>query len=94
MMLGKLVSAALLATVLTSGTALAADPPINAKKAQARTEKLFPKADRNQDGFITVEEWVAAGYKVDKFTIVDTDKNGRVTIQEFLVAQAFCKACF
>lgn len=93
-MLGKFVSVALLATALTSGTALAADPPINAKKAQARTEKLFPKADRNKDGFVTVEEWIADGYKVDKFTFVDTDKNGRITVKEFLVAQAFCDHCF
>ena len=93
-MLGKFVSVALLAMALTSGTALAADPPINAKKAQARTEKLFPKADRNKDGFVTVEEWIADGYKVDKFTFVDTDKNGRITVKEFLVAQAFCDHCF
>lgn len=93
-MKGQFVSAALIALALTAGTALAADPPINAKKAQARTEKLFPKADRNQDGFVTIEEWIANGYKVEKFTLVDTDRNGRITIKEFLVAQAFCNHCF
>ena len=93
-MKGLVVSAVLAAMTLTAGTALAADPPISGAKAQARAQKLFPKADRNGDGVITVEEWVAGGYKFEKFAIVDTDRNGRITIKEFLVAQAFCNHCF
>lgn len=89
-----LVSAALAALALSAGVAQAADPPVSGAKAHARTQKIFPKVDRNADGFVTLEEWVAHGYKFEKFAIVDTDRNGRVTIKEFLVAQAFCDHCF
>ena len=93
-MKGFVVSAALVAMALTAGTALAADPPRNGAKAQARAEKLFPKIDRNGDGIIKIDEWVAHGYKYETFAVVDTDKNGQITIKELIVAQAFCDRCF
>lgn len=94
MLRGILAATALSLFMMTQG-AIAADPPrpIGAQ-AQAMTKKHFPKIDKNGDRFITVEEWVGYGYKVAKFTIVDIDRNGRVTAKEFLMAQEFCDTCF
>jgi hypothetical protein len=94
-MMRSLMSALVLSTCLVASQAIAADPPrLIGKKATAMTQKHFAKADKNDDRFITVEEWVGYGYKVAKFSVVDVDKNGKVSVKEFLMAQEFCATCF
>ena len=94
-MLRAVLSAAVVSLFMMGQGANAADPPRKiGAQAQAMTKKHFPKADKDGDRFITVEEWVGYGYAVAKFTIVDVDRNGKVTAKEFLMAQEFCATCF
>jgi len=82
----------LLALTLAPAT-LHAAPPV--KKAQTSADKpstapappdnpyvkRFKELDRNQDGFVTPDEWPL---EASKFTVVDRDKDGRLSPHELL----------
>lgn len=79
----------LIAAALASTTALAAG------SAMARTpspEKIVKAWDKNGDGGVDKAEWVAAGRKENRFALVDTDGDGKITAEELKVGMAKRKA--
>lgn len=42
--------------------------------------------DKDGDGAVSKEEWVAAGRPADRFDIVDANKDGKVTVEELEAA--------
>jgi len=42
----------------------------------------FDMMDTNHDGFVTLDEWKAAGRREDRFAMIDVDHNGRITREE------------
>ena len=39
----------------------------------------FDMMDTNHDGFVSLDEWKAAGRREDRFAMIDIDHNGRIT---------------
>ena len=75
-----LIFAAAAAAVLAgAGSALAQMP------APADIVKAW---DKDGDGAVSKEEWVAAGRPAERFDIVDADHNGKVTVAELEAAMA------
>ena len=48
--------------------------------------------DKNGDGSVSKEEWVAAGRPAERFDAVDANKDGKVTAEELAAAMAAMKA--
>ena len=44
--------------------------------------------DKNGDGAVSKDEWVAAGRPAERFDIVDANKDGKVTAEELAAAMA------
>ncbi|KQZ28741.1 MULTISPECIES: EF-hand domain-containing protein [Caulobacter] len=66
-----------------------------AGSAQARMpspEKIFKAWDKNADGGIDKDEWIAAGRKEKRFTQADTDGDGKVSLEELRAGMARMKA--
>ena len=66
-----------------------------AGSAQARMpspEKVFKAWDKNADGGIDKDEWIAAGRKEKRFTQADTDGDGKVSLEELRAGMARMKA--
>ncbi len=70
-------------TTLAAGSALAQMPA---------PETVFKAWDKNADGFVTKDEWVAAGRKEERFAMVDADGDGKVTLDELKTAMAKMQA--
>ena len=70
-------------TALTAGAALAQMPS---------PEKIFKAWDKNVDGAVDKAEWVAAGRKEAKFDRVDTDTDGKISLDELKTAMDKRKA--
>jgi hypothetical protein len=49
---------------------------------------MFAKLDADKDGGVTKAEWVAAGQKENRFSRVDTDGSGTVSLEEAKAAAA------
>ncbi|CAN7522186.1 EF-hand domain-containing protein [Caulobacter sp. LjRoot300] len=65
-----------------------------AGSAQARMpspEKVFKAWDKNADGSIDKDEWIAAGRKEKRFTQADTDGDGKVSLEELRAGMARMK---
>lgn len=76
----KLVFAAV-ATALLAGASLAS--------AQAPSPADIVKTwDKNGDGAVSKDEWVAAGRPAERFDMVDANKDGKVTAEELAAAMA------
>ena len=72
---------------LTSALSLAAaviaqSPTAMAQDASAKAREMFIKADTNQDGALSLEEWKAAGRRDRGFAMIDADKDGKITYAE------------
>lgn len=64
-----------LAAVAAPATAQTTDPAA-----------FFQSADKNGDGTLSRDEWVAAGRREQTFDRVDTDHDGKVTLDEIKAA--------
>jgi len=42
----------------------------------------FDMMDTNHDGFVSLDEWKAAGRREDRFAMIDIDHNGRISREE------------
>ncbi|MDQ0464270.1 hypothetical protein QO010_002051 [Caulobacter ginsengisoli] len=63
--------------------------------AQARippAETIFKAWDKNKDGFITPAEWATTKRKADEFPRVDTNGDGKITLEELKVGIVKMKA--
>ena len=79
----------LIAAALTMLTTLAAGSAL----AQMPSPETIHKAwDKNADGVVDKAEWVAAGRKEERFAMVDTDADGKVTVDELKTAMSKMKA--
>jgi len=74
-------------------TALAFAPLAQAQSVspQAATEierhrggaaRSFDAMDSNRDGFVTLDEWKAAGRSEDRFAAIDTGHTGKITRED------------
>lgn len=77
--------------VLTLGLcAVALATPSLAQDADraAKAREMFVKADTDGDGALSLAEWKAIGRREQGFTMIDADKNGKVTPEELRTAAA------
>lgn len=63
-------------------------PTAMAQDASARARDIFAKADTNQDGALSLEEWKAAGRRERGFSMIDADRDGKLTAEELRAAAA------
>jgi Ca2+-binding EF-hand superfamily protein len=77
------------ALALTTLTALAAS---SAMAQMPSPDKIHKAWDKNADGVVDKAEWVAAGRKEDRFAKVDTDGDGKITVEELTTAMSKMKA--
>lgn len=77
-------------TIALTLVALAATqgPTAMAQDASARARDIFAKADTNQDGALSLEEWKAAGRRERGFSMIDADRDGKLTPEELRAAAA------
>ena len=77
------IAALALATLATfaAGSALAAPSP----------EKILKAWDKNGDGGIDKDEWIAAGRKEARFAKADTDGDGKISLEELKAGMARMK---
>ncbi len=60
-----------------------------AASAQAPDPAAIVKSwDKNGDGAVSKDEWVAAGRPAERFDAVDANKDGKVTAEELTAAMA------
>jgi len=76
----KVVFAAVAAAALASAGVAAAQMPAPAD--------LIKAWDKDGDGAVSKDEWVAAGRPAERFDVVDADKDGKVTAAELEKAMA------
>lgn len=63
-------------------TALAALAAGSALAQMPSPEKIHKAWDKNADGGIDKDEWVAAGRKEERFAKADADGDGKITLDE------------
>ena len=78
-MRNAIIAAAAIAVLAAAGTASAQMP------APADMIKAW---DRNGDGGVSKDEWVAAGRPAERFDLIDTNKDGKITATELEAAMA------
>lgn len=82
----------LLPVVLLAGCASpksTAHTPLSSRTVgPAFAQYSIEKADKNGDRFITEREWVDAGGSSKSFASIDTDRDGRLTIEEIKTASS------
>ncbi|HWU13191.1 MAG TPA: EF-hand domain-containing protein [Caulobacter sp.] len=81
----RTITALALATLaaFTAGSALARMPS---------PEKVLKAWDKNGDGGIDKDEWLAAGRKEKRFVQADTDGDGKISLEELRAGMARMKA--
>lgn len=50
--------------------------------AQFTGAEIVKAWDRNGDGVITKDEWIAAGRPADRFDVIDANHDGKITAEE------------
>jgi Ca2+-binding EF-hand superfamily protein len=76
----KIVSAAAAAALLAAAGAASAQMPAPAD--------IIKAMDKDADGAISKDEWAAAGRPADRFDLVDTSKDGKISAAELDAAFA------
>lgn len=77
-----------LGLVGTAAQAQQADPPAMPPPDQGGEhhhgggQRGFDAMDANHDGFVTLDEWKAAGRREDRFAEIDADHDGKITREE------------
>lgn len=79
----------IIAAALASITTLAAGAAMAQMPAPADIIKAW---DKNADGVVDKDEWVAAGRPEARFAMVDADKDGKITAEELTTAMARMRA--
>ena len=76
-------------TVIFAAAAAALLASAGAASAQAPDPAAIIKNwDKNGDGSVSKDEWVAAGRPAERFDAVDANKDGKVTAEELAAAMA------
>ena len=75
---------AILATAATAVLAIAG-PALAQMPAPAEMIKAW---DKNGDGGVSKDEWVAAGRPAERFELIDTNKDGKISAAELEAAMA------
>lgn len=79
--------------LLASAAALACLAAPFAAQARIPSPETIVKAwDKNHDGGVDLSEWTAAGRKPERFALVDTNKDGKVSADELKIAMQRMKA--
>ena len=76
----KLVFAAVTAAMLAGAGVASAQMPAPAD--------MIKNWDKNGDGAVSKDEWVAAGRPAERFDAVDANKDGKITAEELAAAMA------
>lgn len=79
-----MIFAAAAAAVLASAGAASAQMPAPAD--------LIKNWDKDGDGAVSKDEWVAAGRQADRFDLIDANKDGKITAAELEAAMAAMRA--
>jgi Ca2+-binding EF-hand superfamily protein len=75
-----IIFAAAAAAVLASAGVAAAQAPDPAA--------IIKNWDKDGDGAVSKDEWIAAGRPAERFDVVDANKDGKVTAEELAAAMA------
>jgi Ca2+-binding EF-hand superfamily protein len=70
-----------------AAAALAA-APLAAQAQQPSATDIVKAWDKNGDGVVDKAEWVAAGRPAERFDMVDTNHDGKITAEELAAAMA------
>jgi Ca2+-binding EF-hand superfamily protein len=76
-----LILAAAAAVLATGGAA-------TAQQQMPSAADIIKQWDTNKDGVVDKAEWVAAGRPAERFDLVDTNHDGKITADELAAAMA------
>ena len=77
----QVLAAAIAAFVITAGAAAA-------QQQMPSAAELIKQWDTNKDGVVDKAEWIAAGRPAERFDMVDTNHDGKITVEELAAAMA------
>ena len=76
-------------TIIFAAAATAVLAVAGVASAQAPSPAdIIKNWDKNGDGAVSKDEWVAAGRPAERFDAVDANKDGKVTAEELAAAMA------
>lgn len=79
LILAAATAALVLGTILGAPVARAQMPP---------ADQIIKAWDKDGDGTVSKEEWVAAGRPAERFEFVDANHDGKITVEELEAAMA------
>ena len=71
------------AAALLAGAAAAQQP-----QQMPAPADIIKQWDKDGDGAVSKDEWVAAGRPAERFDVVDANKDGKITAEELAAAMA------
>jgi Ca2+-binding EF-hand superfamily protein len=76
--------------ILAAAAAVAMTSPltVQAQGQMPSAADLIKMWDKNGDGVVDKAEWVAAGRPAERFDLVDTNHDGKITVEELAAAMA------
>jgi Ca2+-binding EF-hand superfamily protein len=81
-----ILAAAAAAVLATAGGATAGGA--TAQQQMPSAADIIKQWDTNKDGVVDKAEWVAAGRPAERFDMVDTNHDGKITADELAAAMA------
>jgi Ca2+-binding EF-hand superfamily protein len=78
-----LILAASAAALLASAGAAAAQ-----QQQMPAPADIIKQWDKDGDGAVSKDEWIAAGRPAERFDLVDANKDGKITVEELAAAMA------